>query len=252
MRTDTVAGDAVRTDPVRTDPVRTDLVAAVRRTLAGGGDPVRAAAQQRYLRSELPLRGFRLPELRAVLRPVLAAHPLDDAGAWEATIRDLWDGAVYREERHAAIALARDRTYRSWSTDPAALPLYRHLVVTGAWWDLVDDVATHLLAPLLLARPELAATVRAWASDGHLWVRRAAILAQIGARGRTDTELLTDCVEANLLGSPYGEEFFVRKAIGWALRDRARTDPDWVVAYVGSLGDRLSPLSRREALKHLG
>ncbi|PFG40988.1 3-methyladenine DNA glycosylase AlkD [Georgenia soli] len=235
-----------------TSAARGDLVAAVRRTLASGGDPVRAAGQQRYLRSEMPLRGFRLPELRAALRPVLDAHPVDDAGAWEATIRALWDEAGYREERHAAIALARHRPYRAWATDPATLPLYRHLVLTGAWWDLVDDVATHLLAPLLLAHPEVAAEVRAWAVDDDVWVRRAAILAQIGARGRTDTSLLTDCVEVNLLGSPHGREFFVRKAIGWALRDLARTDAAWVAAYVEALGDRLSPLSRREALKHLG
>ena len=230
------------------------LVAAVRRTLAGGGDPVRAAGQRQYLRSETPLRGFRLAELRAALRPVLAApgHVIDDAGAWAATVRTLWVEAQYREERHAAIALARHRPYREWATDPAALPLYRHLVDTGAWWDLVDDVATHLVAPLLRAHPDVAAAVRAWSSDADLWVRRAAILAQTGARERTDTRLLTDCVEANLLGSAHGDEFFIRKAIGWALRDYARTDPAWVAAYVEALGDRLAPLSRREALKHLG
>lgn len=231
-----------------------DLVAAVRRTLADGGDPVRAAGQRQYLRSELPLRGFRLAELRAALRPVLAApgHAIDDARAWDATVRALWDGAGYRDERHAAIALARHRPYRTWATDPAALPLYRHLVVTGAWWDLVDDVATHLLAPLVRAHPDEAATVRAWSSDADLWVRRTAILAQIGARERTDPRLLADCVEANLLGSRHGDEFFVRKAVGWALRDYARTDPAWVARYVEALGDRLAPLSRREALKHLG
>jgi 3-methyladenine DNA glycosylase AlkD len=83
-------------------------------------------------------------------------------------------------------------------------------------------------------------------------VRRAAILAQIGARERTDTRLLAGCVEANLLGSPHGDELFVRKAIGWALRDYARTDPAWVTRYVEGLGDLLSPLSRRESLRHLG
>ncbi|GAA4288290.1 DNA alkylation repair protein [Georgenia daeguensis] len=227
---------------------------AVRRRLADGGDPVRAAGQRQYLRSEMPLRGFRLPELRAAVREVLAEprHAVDDAGAWEATVRALWDEAEYRDERHAAIALARHRPYRAWATDPAALPLYRHLVVTGAWWDLVDDVATHLLAPLLRAHPDVAAAVRAWSSDTELWVRRAALLAQIGARERTDTGLLADCVEANLLGSPHGDDFFVRKAVGWALRDHARTDPAWVAAYVEALGDRLAPLSRREALRHLG
>ncbi len=231
-------------------PPHRGLVTAVRDLLADGGDPVRAAGQQAYLRSEMPQRGFRLPELRARLRPVLAGHPVEDAASWEATVRALWDEAGYREQRHAAIALARHRPYRAWATDPRALGLYRHLVVTGAWWDLVDDVATHLVGPVLRAHPDVAATLLEWADDDDLWVRRAAILSQIGARERTDTSLLAGCVEANLLGSRHGEEFFIRKALGWALRDFARTEPQCVAAYVAALGGRLSPLSRREALKH--
>ena len=76
--------------------------------------------------------------------------------------------------------------------------------------------------------------------------------SQLGHKEATDTALLERCVRANLPGSPFGEEFFVRKAVGWALRQHARTDPAWVVALVGTLGDRLSGLSRREALKHVG
>lgn len=92
--------------------------------------------------------------------------------------------------------------------------------------------------------------MRSWAREPDMWIRRAAILAQLGARERTDTALLSDVVEANLLGTRYGDEFFIRKAIGWALRDYAPTDMPWVVARADALGDRLAPLSRREALKH--
>ncbi|WP_127125494.1 DNA alkylation repair protein [Georgenia sp. SYP-B2076] len=234
-------------------PTHEPLVVAVRRVLGDAADPARAAGQQRYMRSEMPFRGLRSPELRAVLRPLLTdpAHALGDAGAWEATVRALWDGAGYREERYAAIALARHRAYAVWATDPAALPLYRHLLVSGAWWDYVDDVAVHLVGPVLRAHPEEAELMRSWARHEDMWVRRAAVLCQLGARGRTDTGLLVDVVEANVLGSAFGREFFIRKAIGWALRDYARTDMPWVLAHVDALGDRLSPLSRREALKHL-
>ena len=94
---------------------------------------------------------------------------------------------------------------------------------------------------VLLAHPdEVAPVIREWAVADDLWVRRTAIICQVGAKDRCDQALLAEAIEANLDGStrttpavsPYGREFFIRKAIGWALRDHARTDPDWVVAFV--------------------
>ena len=145
-------------------------------------------------------------------------------------------------------AVVRHRRYAAYR-DPSALPLYRHLLTTGAWWDVVDDVATHLVGPLLLEyHAEMEPTVRSWATDDDRWLRRTSVIAQIGAKGGTDLALLTDAIEANL----DDRDFFLRKAIGWALRQHARTDPDWVRAFVAAHDDRISGLSRREALKHLG
>jgi 3-methyladenine DNA glycosylase AlkD len=129
------------------------------------------------------------------------------------------------------------------------LPVYRHVLVTGAWWDVVDDAAAHLVGPLLLAHPaEVGPVLREWAVDDDRWLRRTSVIAQLLAKERTDLDLLTTAIDANL----DDRDFFLRKAIGWALRQHARTDPDWVRAFVAERGDRLSPLSRREALKHLG
>lgn len=230
-------------------PGGTALVAAVRAALSGAGDPERAVQQQRYMRSALPFRGLSSPELRRLLRPLLAdaAHRPGTAAEWEATVRHLWDGASYREERYAALAVARHRSAAPWRT-PGALPLYRHLVVTGAWWDLVDDVASHLVAPLLREhRAELTPAVRAWSVADDLWLRRCAILAQLGSGAAADTVLLEEVIEGNLEGSAYGSEFFVRKAIGWGLRELARTDPAWVRSFLERYGHRLSGLSVREA-----
>jgi 3-methyladenine DNA glycosylase AlkD len=80
-----------------------------------------------------------------------------------------------------------------------------------------------------------------------LWLRRTAVLSQLGSTLDTDRELLADVIDANA----DSREFFLRKAIGWALRDLAHRDPEWVRAFLASRGDRLSPLSRREAAKHL-
>jgi 3-methyladenine DNA glycosylase AlkD len=160
----------------------------------------------------------------------------------------LWDEATHREERYAATALARHRAARPWQ-DPAALDLYRHLVVTGAWWDHVDEVASHLVGGVLAGhRDDVTPVMRAWAVDDDLWVRRTAVLCQLNHRADTDVDLLRDVVEANV----DDRSFWLRKAIGWALREYSKTDPDWVRAEVVRLGDRLSGLSRREATKHLG
>lgn len=227
------------------------LVQAIRAALAAAADPDRAAGQQRYMKSAMPYRGLTSPALRATLRPILSdtSYELTDPGTWEATVRTLWDEAAYREERYAALAVAGHRRYRHFR-DVATLPLYAYLARSGAWWDFVDDIATHHVAPVLMAdRPGATPVVRAWASDDDLWVRRTAILAQLPAKHETDTALLAHCLEANLPGSEFGAEFFIRKAIGWALREFAKTDPAWVLAFVAA--HTLSPLSRREALKHL-
>ena len=223
------------------------IVTAVRDALASGGDPEKAAQQQRYMKSELPYRGYAAPELKALLRPLLASYEPTDRATWEATVRALWDEATHREERYAAIAVARHRGARAWLA-PESVPLFRHLVVTGAWWDLVDETAQHLVRPALVAHREaMTAVLWDWATDDDLWVRRTAVICQVGLRADTDLDLLVHAIDANV-DDP---TFWLRKAIGWALRDYARTDPGWVRAEVLRHGDRLSGLSRREALKHL-
>lgn len=230
-----------------------EIVVAVRAALAGAGDPERAAGQQAYMKSSIPYRGITSPELRSLLRPLLADPDLAPAtrAEWEQAVRALWDHPAYREERYAGLALTGHRTARRWQ-DPEALDLYRHLVVTGAWWDLVDPVAADRVGPILLRHREtVAPTIRRWAVADDLWVRRTAVLAQLKHRELTDLDLLAHVLDANLEDSLHGREFFVRKAVGWALRQHARTDPEWVRSYVASRGPRLSGLSRREALRHL-
>ena len=223
-----------------------ELVGLIRSALEHAGDPVRAEGQQRYMKSAMPYRGLTSPQLRALLRPLLAAYVPDSRAEWEATVRDLWDGASHREEWYAALAVARHRRARAW-LDPESLQLWRHLVVTGAWWDVVDETATHLVGDVLRAYPlDVTPLMDAWADDEDLWVRRTAVICQVGHRDATDRDLLLRAVEANL----DDRSFWLRKAIGWALRDYARTDPDWVWEQVDRLGDRLSGLSRREATKH--
>ena len=223
------------------------LVGAVRDGLAEAGDPEQAVRQQAYMKSALPFRGVAAPEMRRLCRALFAAHPLPDRSGWEQTVRTLWDEAAYREERYAAIALTGHRLYRGYQ-EPALIPLYEHMIVTGAWWDHVDELASRRVGPLLLDHPaEVAAVMRAWSTDRDRWRRRTSIICQLGAKEQTDRALLTECVLANL----EDRDFFLRKAIGWALRQYARVEPDWVQAFVAEHRDRMSPLSVREATKHL-
>ncbi len=223
------------------------FIDAVREALAAAGDPERALKQQVYMKSAMPYFGITSPQLNSLLRPILAAYPPSDRDRWEATVRTLWDEATRREERYAATAYARHRAGRAW-LDPDSLDLMRHLILTGAWWDHVDEVATHLVRAVLVAhRRPTTPVIREWAGDEHLWLRRAAVICQVGLRDGTDLDLLRASIVANL-GDP---SFWLRKAIGWALRDQARTNPEWVRAEVERFGDELSGLSRREAMKHL-
>ena len=228
-------------------PADEALVDDVRRALASAADPEVAAKQQAYMKSAMPYFGLPAPRLKAELRPLLQKwQPVDDE-PWAGTVRVLWDEATHREEWYAAIAVARHRRARAW-LDAASLDLWEDLVVTGAWWDVVDEVATHLVGDVLAGHRSVATpVVRAWATDDDLWLRRTAVICQINHKRDTDLDLLGEAIEVNVDDT----SFWLRKAIGWALRQHARTDPDWVRAEVARLGDRLSGLSRREALKHL-
>ncbi len=226
-------------------PADKSLVAAVRDGLATLGDPAKAPQMQAYMKSAMPFRGVPTPARRELMRGLLAAWAPGERPVWEATVRMLWDGAEYREERYAAIDVCGHRSARTWQ-DAAAMPMYEHLIVSGAWWDHVDAVAIHFAGPILRADPDtVTPTIRGWATAGDRWLRRSAIIVQNGAKNATDTDLLAEAIDANLDDG----DFFLRKGIGWALREYAKTNPEWVRAFVATR--ELSPLSRREATKHL-
>jgi len=224
-----------------------ELIAAVREELARVADIAKAPTMQAYMKSAMPYLGVPAPQLRQVCRAVFAAHSLASFDEWRATALALWREAHFREERYAAIGLTGDRRYRSYQRLDA-LPIYEEMIVSGAWWDYVDDLATHRIGPLLALYPDpMRATMLAWSRDANLWKRRTAILCQNTFKATTDEALLFTCIEPNL----GDRDFFIRKAIGWALREYAKTHPDAVRRYVREHETELSPLSRREATKHL-
>lgn len=192
------------------------------------------------MKSALPFLGVRVPGVRAVARGL--AREVTDTAVLRGTALVLWREAAFREERYAASALMALRPVRARLD---MLDVHEEMIRTGAWWDHVDEVS-HRLTETLDAHPaEMTPVLRTWSRDDDFWVRRASIISQLGRRGATDRELLATVIEPNLADT----EFFIRKAIGWALRELSKTDPAWVRAFVES--HELSPLSRREALKLL-
>lgn len=213
--------------------------------MAAAADPVRAKGQQAYMKSTMPFYGLLAPQVRTIADRVFAG--LDtDCGRWRATIAELWRGAIRREERYAALRLLREKRHRRCVTFEL-VPLLEEMVVTGAWWDFVDETA-NVAGEVLRAEPRLMKPLmRRWSRDENMWKRRVSIICQLGFKKDTDLELLYANIEPNLAD----REFFIRKAIGWALRQYAWTDPTEVARYVRANAFRLSTLSKREALKNI-
>lgn len=219
------------------------LADAIRTALQDAADPAIAPGQQAYMKSAMRFLGVRGPEVRRLTRGLVRELGIADPGTLAAASRELWEHATHREERYAASELLALRPLRGeWSL----VPCLEHIARTGAWWDHVDGIARRV-ADLHDVHPEATAElVRRWSTDEDFWVRRLAILSQLGRRDRTDRALLAEVIAPSIAD----REFFLRKAIGWSLRELAKTDPAWVRGYVDA--HDLSPLSRREALKHLG
>jgi 3-methyladenine DNA glycosylase AlkD len=229
-------------------PSHRPLILAIRRELKLRADPARAPAMQAYMKSAMPYHGVPTPQSREIQRRLFAAHPLPDFETWRETALELWRDARFREERYAAIGLTGAPAFDRFQT-LATLSMYEEMIVSGAWWDYVDGIAADRLGPLLERYPAaMKRRMRQWSRCADLWKRRAAILCQLRFKEATDLELLYDCIQPNL----GDREFFMRKAIGWALRQYAWTDPAEIARYVRARAGALSPLSRREALKHVG
>ena len=224
------------------------LLLTIREKLREVADPARAPGMRAYMKSEMPYLGVSAVPLRRVCRDLFNGLAWDDAEAWQADVLAIWRRAEFREERHAAIELTGLRVARPFH-DLSTLPMYEEMIVTGAWWDYVDIIAAHRLSAILQRQgAAMKREMLGWSTNANMWKRRSAILCQLKAKEQTDLEFLYACIEPSL----DSQEFFLRKAIGWALRQYAWTDPEELRRYVARNKERLSGLSRREALKNIG
>lgn len=198
----------------------------------------RAMWQINYMRGQFPFLGVPAPQLRTTLSALKKEHPSSD---WRQETRELWSEPE-REFHYAALQWA---IFHARNATPHDLPFYETLAHERAWWDTVDTIAPHLIGRLLKRFPELIERTEAWLDAPHFWLRRCALIYQLRWKGDTDAKrLFRYCT---YLGSD--KEWFIQKAIGWALREYSKVNPDGVREYLA--GAKLASLSVREARKRL-
>ncbi len=227
---------------------KTGLLDQLRAELARVAEPGRAAGMQAYMKSSMPYHGTPSSKMRAVARKAFKDVVLDDSKQWQREVLDIWRGARFREERYCAIELTGVRAAKTFHT-PDVMPMYEEMITTGAWWDYVDALAANRVGDLILRkhREPMRKMMLAWSRCDDMWKRRTAIISQLRFKEDTDLPLLYACIEPSLSS----KEFFLRKAIGWALRQYAWYDPREIKRWVTKHEAQLSPLSIREALKNV-
>lgn len=213
--------------------------------LRAEGTPERAAFEKRYLNSGLEHYGVRVPVVRAIMRRMLRDGPAGDHEELVSLAEALW-GVPVHERRVAAaelLAAAADRL------GPGDVPLVERLLRESRTWALVDVLAPRVMGPIFERFSELGTVLDRWAADDDYWVRRAALLTLLIPlrRGEGDFERFTRYADSMIGDS----EFFVRKAIGWVLRETGKKRPDPVFDWVLPRADRLSAVTLREAIKPL-
>lgn len=190
-----------------------------------------------YMRDQFAYFGVATAERRRLTKPILKAYA-------EADLRELW-ARPQRELQYSACDYLE--LHHKRLLVPELLPTLEHLLTTKSWWDTVDALASHSVGGLVLRHPELHGAMDGWSTADNMWLRRTALIYQLGYKERTDAERLFRNVDR----MAHEKEFFIRKAIGWALRQYARTAPGAVREFLAPRRDRLSGLSWREATKHL-
>jgi 3-methyladenine DNA glycosylase AlkD len=230
---------------VAQDSPGAQVAAHVESRLRAVGDRERAAHEKRYLKSELEHVGASVPAIRKTAKAALAEHPGLTHGEFLELVQALWASPLH-ECRMAVVELLE---LRSDALLPADLDLVEKLIRGSKTWALVDGLAASVAGVLVERYPELAKTLDRWASDEDFWVRRSALLALLVPlrRGEGDFARFARYADAML----DEREPFIRKAIGWVLRDTARKRPDLVYGWLEPRAGRASAVTIREAVKYL-
>lgn len=209
-------------------------------TFRQAADPENAVAMSAYMRDKFPFLGIKTPERKKLAKGFLDA--MDKRSIDWSFIDECWNQPE-REFQYVAISYLEKRKQL---LTPKDIPNLRDLAITKSWWDTIDGLDA-IVGAIALSYPEVNETILAWSRDDNFWLRRIAIDHQLQRKEKTNTELL-----AKILMNNFNQtEFFINKAIGWALRAYSKTDPEWVRAFIAQHQSEMAPLSIREGSKYL-
>lgn len=204
--------------------------------------PENSVPMKKYMKDRFEYFGIKSPERKAILREFFTENALPEFEDLDEIVTDLFQKPE-REFHYFAIELT-GKFKKVWTEE--TLVLFEKMATTKSWWDSVDYIKSVCFKPYFLQFPDKRYEItQRWIDSQNIWLQRLSVIYQLGYKDKTDVELLT----RNILQLNESKEFFVQKAIGWALRDYARTDAEFVKNFIGN--NDLKPLSKREALKHL-
>jgi 3-methyladenine DNA glycosylase AlkD len=204
-------------------------------------DAARAAQMKKYMKDQFDFYGISTPARRSLMTSHIRQYGWPDWNAVEGLSRYLWE----REERECQSTVIDLLNRMKKHLGPDEIPLMEYLITTKSWWDTVDGVAGWLVGEILKKYPEqILPLTQRWMDSGNIWLQRTCLLFQLSYKKDTDLDLLFGFIER----LSDHKSFWIRKAIGWILREYSKTDPQTVRQYVDA-HPGLSGLSKREALK---
>jgi 3-methyladenine DNA glycosylase AlkD len=216
------------------------FVDAITEALRDLADAENAHWMRNYMREQYPFLGVKKPERQEVFKHLYKLH--GSSQDWYEVSTELF-AMPEREYQYVAMDYVQ-KAKKSWDSRLPAL--VEQWIGEQPWWDVVDVLAPQIMGPYFLQFPaERDQWIERWMKSGNFWLQRVCLIFSLGYKGKTDTVLLAK----NIQELSSSKEFFIQKAIGWVLRQYARTDAEWVLDFVEN--HALAPLSKREALKHL-
>ncbi|MGN6616324.1 MAG: DNA alkylation repair protein [Ilyomonas sp.] len=202
-----------------------------------------AIAMSAYMKNNFEFFGIKTPERRTLCKQHLTEHALHSLGEVEAITKLLWQ-VPQREFQYYGIELMH--YYRKW-WKPSSLTLFKYCITNKSWWDSIDAIASDWIGEFMQMYPAKIPVTREWNQSSNMWLQRTSLLFQKRYKQNTDLALLSE----NILHLSSSKEFFIQKAIGWALREYAKVDEDWVKEFVHLHANILAALSKKEALKNV-
>jgi 3-methyladenine DNA glycosylase AlkD len=201
-----------------------------------------AEKMKKYMRGKFDYFGLRAPEMRESFRSFIKENGLPSHEELFAVLKEAW-AKPEREIQMAGLSIA-DKLKKKMTKED--IEWIEYIIITKSWWDTVDHIAKQIAGYYFELYPDERKPVTdRWVASGNIWLMRSAILFQLGYKEKTDKELLAHIIKE----SKHEQDFFIRKGIGWALREYAKTDADWVWDFVHTI--ELSPLSYKEAIKNI-